>query len=220
MPSGIRATVSFGGPANCPVARFAGETGAVIDQVSTSVTRQGSPDCITEFLGPERPVDGTDVWPVFSYGGKVLYRVNHEEGACPCQLVGEYGCPVHRYLAQEGELTLVFHAGDFGTLQELIENLRGRYPSLDVQQLLQPPLSGTPEERVFVNRGTLTDRQHEVLQTAYEMGYFERPKGANATEVASELGISQSTFTEHLMAAHRKLLGDILDRASPTPEGK
>jgi len=43
------------------------------------------------------------------------------------------------------------------------------------------------------------------------VAYFERPKGANATEVAERLGIAQSTFTEHLMAAQRKLLADVLD---------
>jgi len=43
------------------------------------------------------------------------------------------------------------------------------------------------------------------------MGYFERPKRANATEIAADLGIAQSTFTEHLMAAQRKLLRDVLE---------
>jgi len=89
--------------------------------------------------------------------------------------------------------------------------LRDQYPSVDVQRLLQPPLDGSPEDRVFVNRGKLTDRQLEVLRVAYEMGYFERPKRANATEIAESLGIAQSTFTEHLVAAQRKLLGDLLE---------
>jgi predicted DNA binding protein len=47
------------------------------------------------------------------------------------------------------------------------------------------------------------------------MGYFERPKEANATEVAEALGIAQSTFTEHLMAAQRKLLDDVLESERP-----
>ena len=67
---------------------------------------------------------------------------------------------------------------------------------------------------VFVDRGKLTDRQHEVLRTAYDMGYFERPRGANATEVAASLDINPSTFTEHLLSAQRKLLGDVLEDGS------
>jgi predicted DNA binding protein len=49
-----------------------------------------------------------------------------------------------------------------------------------------------------------------VLETAHEMGYFERPRRANGTEVAAALDIDPSTFSEHLAAAQRKLLRDVL----------
>ncbi|ELZ10701.1 bacterio-opsin activator HTH domain-containing protein [Halovivax asiaticus JCM 14624] len=149
---------------------------------------------------------------VFSYGSTAIYRTAHEESdGCPCACLGSYGCPVHRYVADDGELTLVFHAESFDQLQDVMGDLRERFPSVDVRRLLQPPLEGTPDDGVFVNRGKLTDRQREVLETAYENGYFERPRGANASELAAELGISQSTFTEHLVTAQRKLLDDVLD---------
>ena len=63
---------------------------------------------------------------------------------------------------------------------------------------------------MFVDRGRLTDRQREVLQTAYDMGYFDHPKRANASEVAAALDISPSTFTEHLAVAQQKILEAIL----------
>ncbi|ELZ04795.1 bacterio-opsin activator HTH domain-containing protein [Natrialba chahannaoensis JCM 10990] len=151
--------------------------------------------------------------PVFSYGETNLYRwVRDEdrENPCPCVCLGSFGCPVHRYTVDAGTVTLVFHATDFEQLQAIMNDFRDRFPNVNVKRLLQPPLEGTPEERVFVNRGKLTDRQQEVLETAYQMGYFERPKGANATEVAAELDITQSTFTEHLGAAQRKIFADVL----------
>jgi len=43
------------------------------------------------------------------------------------------------------------------------------------------------------------------------MGYFDYPKGANATDVAEELGVARSTFTEHLAAAQTKLMDAILE---------
>ncbi|WP_455429089.1 helix-turn-helix domain-containing protein [Haloarcula regularis] len=64
---------------------------------------------------------------------------------------------------------------------------------------------------MLVDRGQLTDRQREVLETAVEMGYFEYPKGANAGEVAEALDITVSTFAEHLAAAETKLLGSIVE---------
>ena len=51
----------------------------------------------------------------------------------------------------------------------------------------------------------------EVLETAHEMGYFEYPKRANAGDVAEAVGISRSTFSEHLGAAQTKLLDAILE---------
>lgn len=70
---------------------------------------------------------------------------------------------------------------------------------------------GSGRNFVVVDRGTLTDRQREVLETAHRMGYFEHPKRTNAGEVAAELGITTSTLTGHLSAAQRMLLGVILD---------
>jgi DNA-binding CsgD family transcriptional regulator len=207
MSTGIRATVTFESPASCPVARFSTTADAEIDSVATSVSSDGAP--VTEFLvDGDRSISGAE--PMFSYGSADVYRVEHA-GDCPCTCLGEFGCPVHRFLADGGELTVVFHAERFEQLQEVMATLRDRFPSADVQQLLQPPLSGSPDDRRFVNRGKLTDRQLEVLRTAYREGYFERPRRANATELAEELGISQSTFTEHLVAAQGKLFEDVFD---------
>jgi hypothetical protein len=64
---------------------------------------------------------------------------------------------------------------------------------------------------VFVDRAALTDRQREVVTTAHQLGYFERPRDANATEVAEHLDISRATFAEHLAAAQSKLLDAVLD---------
>lgn len=220
MSSGIRATVTFSSLSACPLAVASTVSESAIEQVSTSAALPGENGSVTEFLadGDSEAIceacaeAGVPVEPVFEYGTATLFRLKHEEEErCPCECLGRHGCPVHRYVAADGELTLVFHASSFELLQEVMGEFRESYAPVDVQRLLQPPLDGTPEERVFVNRGTLTDRQYEVLSVAFERGYFDRPKQANATELADELGITQSTFTEHLMAAHRKLLADILD---------
>lgn len=211
MASGIRATVTFTAPAGCPIVRVSDAAGTAVDRVSTSVALPESDGSVTEFLVDAEPTVDGPLEPFFSYGSAKLYRAAHDgEERCPCESLGRFGCPVHRYLAEDGDLTLVFHAEDFEQLQDVMAHLRDRYPSVDVQQLLQPPLERVGGEGVFVDRSKLTDRQLKVLRTAYERGYFERPKAANATELAGELGISQSTFTEHLVAAQRKILGDVL----------
>lgn len=52
----------------------------------------------------------------------------------------------------------------------------------------------------------LTDRQQEVIQTAFEMGYYEVPREATTSEIAAEVGVDPSTVTEHLQRAERNLL--------------
>lgn len=214
MSPGVRATVHFSDPGDCPVAACSAVADTPIERAASSVALAGSSGSVTEFLATAAP-DRSDVEPVFEYGDETLYRARHgDRTRCPCTCLGRHDCPVHRYTAVDGELTLVFHAVDFEQLRTVITDLRERHAPLDVRRLLQPPLAGSPEERVFVDRGKLTNRQQEVLVTAYEMGYFERPRGANAGEVADRLGIVPSTFTEHLVTAQRKLLADILDRSA------
>lgn len=52
----------------------------------------------------------------------------------------------------------------------------------------------------------LTDRQREVIQTAYDMGYYAVPKEVSSEDIAAELDIDPSTVAEHLQRAERNLL--------------
>ncbi|UVE51627.1 helix-turn-helix domain-containing protein [Haloferax larsenii] len=216
MPAGIRATVEFNSPSICPITAVAYATDSTVHSVSTSVAPTPDTVSISEFVVDSEDVpDDIPVESVFSYGDTHVYRIEHDGSAnCPCECLGEFGCPIDRYFTARGSLTLVFHASDYDQLQAVIGELRDRYPDVDIKRLVRSPTGEAAEDNVFVNRGKLTDRQLEVLQTAYEMGYFERPRRANATEVAETLDINQSTFAEHLVAAQSKLLEDILEEGS------
>jgi len=52
----------------------------------------------------------------------------------------------------------------------------------------------------------LTDRQREVIRTAYESGYYEVPRETTTEAVAAELDVDPSTVAEHLQRAERNLL--------------
>ncbi|WP_440991855.1 helix-turn-helix domain-containing protein [Haloarchaeobius baliensis] len=52
----------------------------------------------------------------------------------------------------------------------------------------------------------LTDPQREALRTAYELGYFEVPRGASLADVASELDIGASAASERLRRAQTHLV--------------
>lgn len=52
----------------------------------------------------------------------------------------------------------------------------------------------------------LSARQREVFQLARRRGYYRQPTETTAREIAVELGITTSTFHEHLHRAEEKLL--------------
>jgi DNA-binding CsgD family transcriptional regulator len=212
MSAGIRATVELDATEACPLAALSVTEGTAIRSVSTSVATPDSPTSVTEFqIATDEPVADERFTHVISYGDTDVYRFDHDgDQDCPCVVLGRFDCPVARLVADGGTLTVTFHAADFDRLQELVGALRETFPEIDITRLVRDPDETAPET-VLVDRGQLTDRQFEVLRTAYEMGYFERPKGANATDVADELGINRSTFSEHVSAAERKILTDVLE---------
>jgi predicted DNA binding protein len=57
---------------------------------------------------------------------------------------------------------------------------------------------------------TLTERQREVVRTAYSMGYYEVPRSSSTEDVAERVGLDPSTVAEHLQRAEQNLLGEIL----------
>ena len=68
-------------------------------------------------------------------------------------------------------------------------------------------------------RSDLTERQRDVVTTAYRNGYFDSPKGASGTELAEEMGISPSAFHDNLRAAERKLLSSVVESSSAFDSG-
>lgn len=56
----------------------------------------------------------------------------------------------------------------------------------------------------------LTDRQLEVLQTAFDMGYYEVPRKVSTAEIATELELDPSTVGEHLQRAERAVFSRLL----------
>jgi predicted DNA binding protein len=214
MGTGIRAELRVDPAGTCPVATASQDAGSPTYSISRSVDPKPPHRVTEEFMleTDEPPETDVDLREVFDYGSKKVYRFERDlDAGCPCESIAEFDCPVVDVHTREGSLFLVFHAEDMAQLQSVIGTLQERYPTVDVQRLLRSEHDRPDHHLVFVDRGRLTDRQREVLETAHRMGYFEHPKEANAGEVAAALDVSTSTFAEHLAAAQSKLLDAILD---------
>jgi predicted DNA binding protein len=215
MASGIRAELRVDAGGSCPVVEAARAAGSPTFSISRAVDPSGTGRVTAEFMidgAAGEKLDDEDVDAVFRYGSKTVYRLTHgHDEDCPCERIERFDCPIVDAHTRDGLLYLVFHAADIEQLQDIIATLRAEYPRVDIRRLLRSDGEDGSNDLVFVDRGQLTARQREVLETAHRMGYFERPKGANAGDVADALDISRSTFTEHLAAAQTKLLDAILE---------
>lgn len=60
-------------------------------------------------------------------------------------------------------------------------------------------------------RCRLTERQYEVIQTAFEEGYYEWPREHTGEDIADDLGITSATFSQHVAMAERKLLAVLFE---------
>jgi predicted DNA binding protein len=209
---GIRVRLAVEAAEACPVAA---STGGDTIARSARWARAGDGvveefDLVGDAAAADLP-DGASVVLETDRGERV--RFTRESGDCVCEAVERLGAPVADVSASRGTLRLSFHATDVETVRAAVDDLDAAFGSVRIDRLARTG-DGEDDDLVLVDRGRLTDRQQEVLKTAMELGYFERPRSANATEVAERLDISPSTFAEHLAAAQSKVLDSLLEGAA------
>ena len=211
--SGIRASFVVRNATGCPLARASCEIDGGIDDVARSSSLE-SDAVIEEFevTARERPGTLSDeaIRKVFSVDGIDVYRFSRETADdCVCEVVERSGTPISAIRAEHGALFLWLYASDVEAVRSVVSDLRAEFDDVRLRHLVREN-DGAGDDYVLVNRSRLTDRQREVVKTAFAMGYFDYDSGTNAGDVAAALGISHSTFAEHLAAAQTKLLEPIL----------
>lgn len=217
MAPGIRAEIRVPATVGCPMARVSSQEETTAYSVSKSVDPMGSDRVTEEFsvAGDSIDIDAVDGYSLskaFEGGSGTVYRFQRGSGQnCPCECVEQHGFPVIDVRAETGALYLVFHVPDQESLREVISTIDDHHPQVEVRRLVRSSDADESDSLVFFDKRVLTDRQREVLEVAHREGYFDHPKGANAGQIADVLGITTSTFIEHLSAAQRKLLDSILE---------
>jgi len=111
---------------------------------------------------------------------------------------------------EEGRLRVAL-SGDVG-LREFVDMFKSAYPHAEFLASRERERHvRTPQEFESQVKEHLTDRQREVLQTAYYSGYFETPRNRTGADIAESLGVSAPTVSDHIRAGLRNLLGLIYE---------
>ena len=110
---------------------------------------------------------------------------------------------------KNGEFTF-----DVAGPQEAISDTIAEYRAAGANVRLEALQDFDPRDQPL---DALTARQQEVVQIAFDIGYFDVPRGASTEEVAAELELDASTVSEHLQRAERNLLSTVLSRSPANP---
>ncbi|MFB6104285.1 MAG: bacterio-opsin activator domain-containing protein [Halobacteriaceae archaeon] len=125
----------------------------------------------------------------------------------------ELGGRIQSLTAADGVAELTVAVTEAVEPRAVTERLTDMYPGVEVLAVREGQRRPTTK-REFVDRidDRLTDRQRATLKRAFVSGYYDTPRTTTGEAIADSMGISRSTFHQHLRAAERKLIAEFLSQ--------
>ena len=148
--------------------------------------------------------------------------INDDENRSRCQIGIETG-DIHRSLNTEGVTVVTVSANARGTelllhlptdlkVADIIDIFRTRFPAMHLRSR-QTIERESVDTQVFTE---LDEYQRQAMEAATRMGFFSRPQGATAGDVANTLDIGRTTFTRRLKNAQTTVFNKLLDSQTDT----
>ena len=124
--------------------------------------------------------------------------------------LADHGAILRNATADPTNTTLVIDVPESVDLQHVTQLMTDSFATVSLRSKQTLDRSSTDD---LYSRflGKLTDRQLEVLQTAYYSGFFESPRENTGEEIAAILGISPPAFYQHTRKIQRKLFSTLFD---------
>lgn len=147
-------------------------------------------------------------------GGLVQFVVS---GPCVTTTLADAGAVTQAVTASDGIGRVVASVPAHADVRSVIETFRSRHDGTDLLASRQDAHSIPIQTELGLKEtlaGRLTDRQLEVLRTAYVSGYFEWPRESTAEECSAMLGITQPTFSQHMRSAQRAITECLFEGAT------
>lgn len=201
----MKVSVKITGPKRCPLGEFVNR-----DARSARITSRS--ETVEEVLlsGPPSERSDTTLSEQFRSDDGHVYRFSRPNG-CLCDSLADIGIPVTESRFKDGCLRLQFHAEDTNELKAAVQTLREQAKSVTVSQLVHGDTELDSTRPITVDLSSLTDRQAEILQRAYQGGYFNHPRKMSVNDLAEEFDLAPSTVTQHLYAGMGKVFEQLME---------
>lgn len=126
--------------------------------------------------------------------------------------LADHGGAVRSLVTTDGAIEATVELPVGTDVREFVESVDDPYPGTELTAKRRRSGSvGTGNAFLSRVQADLTDRQFEVLRTAFFSGYFAWPRERTGEEVADSLGVSQPTLSRHLRVGLRKLLAALFE---------
>jgi len=131
--------------------------------------------------------------------------------------LAEHGVVVREATADPTGATLVVDVPESVDVRNVAQLLAETFSSVELRR--RETLQHSPDRDVRSRfLGALTERQFEVVRTAYYSGYFESPRENSGEDVAELLGISAPAFYQHVRTVQRKLFATVFEESGRSNE--
>ena len=126
-------------------------------------------------------------------------------------VITEAGATVQRASTSLGRARFVVEAALDADHRQIVADITDSFPAAELTATRKRDREITTVGRPGGVLDELTDRQREVLEAAYQAGYFAWPRESTAEEVADALGLTSATLHGHLRKAEVVILSALLD---------
>ena len=146
-------------------------------------------------------------------GDATLYEITYDDPPL-LSTVATFGGRVREVTMEDGEFRFVADLPDSIDVRTVVDRIREAVPNAEfVAQRQRARRGRTANEYGVTIEDWLTEKQRSALEAAYFAGYFDRPRTSTGAEVAESLGVTASTFHQHLQVGLRKMLSAAFDES-------
>ncbi|SFK97806.1 PAS domain S-box-containing protein [Halogranum rubrum] len=123
--------------------------------------------------------------------------------------LAEQDAKITTAVSEQGTTRLTTTIGPQSDVRTVVDAINARYANTEFTARRETTRSDPEVRNVFDEN--LTDKQRSAVQAAYHSGFYSWPRESTGEDVAESLGISAPTYHQHLRAAHRAILSELVE---------